>query len=174
LGIKINENLESYKFNWNLFVDKIESNTSQESIEQVAKYSYFTATVMQKDFGTGHHVLKNGFQDYKDILQAHFKCQVNVYQFSDGSFIKEKNAVIKTIKEEINDTRPVAFWFGNQFDWGHAVVIDGYLEKGGQFLVHINQGLGGSGNGVYNLFSPIIPSYGDMYWREILTIRPKK
>jgi hypothetical protein len=174
-GYQINENLESYQFNLNSFVNRIEDNTAKESVEQVTKYSYFTAVVMQKDFGTGHHILKgNDFQDFKNILQAHFKCMVNVYQFYKGSFVVKRNTVIKTIKEEIDAARPVAFWFGNQYDWGHAVVIDGYLEKGNLFLVHINQGLGGSGNGVYDLFSPIIPSYEDMYWREILTINPKK
>lgn len=173
-GYKINENL-SYKFNLNLFVNKIEDNTSIVSIDQVARYSYHTAVALRKDFGRGPHLLKsNDFTGFKDILETHFDCSVDIYQFGENSFVKGKHEVIQVVKTEIDNQRPVAFWFGNQYGWGHAVVIDGYLEKGDQFLVHINQGLGGSGNGTYDLFAPIIPSYGDMYWRAILTIKPKK
>jgi hypothetical protein len=171
-GYKIIENLNSYKFNWDLFVNKINDNTIKESIDQVAKYSYYTAVVMQKDFGIGGHVLKGN--NFKNLLESHFDCKVNEYQFLEGSFLKERNKIVKIIKEELAAARPVAFFFGNQYDWGHAVVIDGYLEKDNHFLVHINQGLGGSGNGIYKLFDPIIPSYGDMYWRVIMTIKPKK
>jgi hypothetical protein len=174
-GYMINENLKSYKFDLNSFVNKIEDNTSIESIDQVAMYSYFTAVAMRKDFGTGHHFLTDdGFTGIIKVLENHFNCSVKIYQFGENSFLKEKHKIIQVVKDEINNSRPVAFWFGNQYDWGHAVVIDGYLQKGNLFLVHINQGLGGSGNGVYDLFTPIIPSYGDMYWRAILTIKPKK
>lgn len=168
-GYKIIENLNSYKFNWDLFLNKIDDNTLEKSIDQVAKYSYLTA---EKDFGIGGHVLKGN--NFKNLLESHFDCKINEYEFLKGSFLKERNKVVQIIKEEISATRPLAFWFGNQYDWGHAVVIDGYVEKGDLFLVHINQGLGGPGNGIYDLFAPIIPSYGDMYWRAILVIKPKK
>lgn len=174
-GYAINEDLESYKFGFNSFVNKIEDNTSIKSVNQVAMYSYYTAVAMRKDFGRGPHLLKgNDFSGFKDILEIHFDCSVDIYQFEENSFVKGKNKVIQIVKTEIDNQRPVAFWFGNQYGWGHAVVIDGYLENGDQFLVHINQGLGGSGNGAHDLFAPIIPSYGDMYWRAILTIKPKK
>ena len=123
---------------------------------QVAKYSYFTAAAIQKDFGVGGHVLKG--KSFKNLLESHFDCTVTEYQFLQGSFLKERSKVVKIIKKEIAAARPVAFFFGNQYDWGHAVVIDGCLEKNKHFSVHINQGLGGPGNGVYELFDPVIPS----------------
>lgn len=171
-GYKITENLNFYRFNWGQFVDKIDDNSSKDSVAQVAKYSYYTAAALQKDFGVGGHVLKG--KSFKNLLESHFDCMVTEYEFLQGSFLNARSKIVKIVKEEIAAARPVAFWFGNQYDWGHAVVIDGYIEKDDLFLVHINQGLGGSGNGAYNLFAPIIPSYGDMYWREILTIKPKK
>jgi hypothetical protein len=173
-GYQINENLESYQINWDMFVNKIDDKTSEESVGQVAKYSYLTAVAMRKDFGTGHHNLGgNGFKAFKNILETHFDCIVNVYQYDKGIFKQEKSQIVKIIRKEVKASRPVALWIGNP-KWGHAVVIDGYLKKGDLFLVHINQGMGGPGNGVYDLFSPIVPRYGDMYWREILTIKPKR
>jgi hypothetical protein len=36
-GYQINENLESYQINWDMFVNKIDDKTSEESVWQVAK-----------------------------------------------------------------------------------------------------------------------------------------
>ena len=176
-GYLIKEDFDSYKFDLDLFVNKIDDNTPKKSIDQVAMYSYFTAVAIEKDFGTGlYSAIKTGWtgEDFIKYIERHYDCKVSSYSFKNNLFIQENEKVKKVVRNEINSGRPLMFFFGNQYDWGHAVVIDGFLEKGDLFLVHINQGLGGSGNGVYNLFSPIIPSYADMYRREILTIKPQK
>lgn len=177
-GYKIIENLNSYSFNWDLFVNKIDDHTPTESIEQVAKYSYFVAVVMRKDFGVGGHVgfWHDGFFDssyFVEMLQENYDCNVKAHIFRDNTFLKDKDEIQKIIKNEIEASRPVIFHFGAGTN-GHAVVIDGFSEQKGLFLVHINQGLGGMGNGVYNLFRPMAKNGVDMERRDILTIKPSK
>jgi hypothetical protein len=171
-GYQINENLESYKFEWNQFVKNIDDATSKESLVQVAKYSYFTAVVIQKDFGTGSYIMAD--QTYKKVLEKHFRCIVKEYYFTDHSFDKKKSKIVKLIINEINALRPVMLYFSDLKNVTHAVVIDGYSEKKDLFWVHINQGLGGEGNGSYNLFDSISRLGDDMEFRFLLTIKPKK
>lgn len=170
-GYQINENLESYGFDWNQFVNKIDDTTPQTSIDQIAKYSYFVAVVIRKDFGTGSYLMND--LTYKNVLEKHFRCIATEYYFKNYLFNKKKTKIIKLIKSEINASRPIMFYFTDWKNVTHAVVIDGYSEKNDLFLVHINQGLGGGGNGNYNLFDSISQLGNDMKFRFLLTIKPR-
>ena len=64
------------------------------------------------------------------------------------------------------------FYFDDGNDFGHAVVIDGYLNKNELFLVHINQGMGGRNDGWYNPFDKIFGIRDDLQTRFLVTLKP--
>ncbi len=143
-GAQIHEDLGYYQFHWNLFVNKIDDNTPADSIEQIAKYCYFTAVVLRYDFGSGNYLLNDDEHTLKHMLEKFFQCKVEKFEFKEHSFSNQRNDIIRIIKNEINASRPVMFYIESKNLWvTHAVVIDGYLEKEGLYLVHINHGLGG-------------------------------
>lgn len=178
---KISENLDSYQFNWDLFVEKIDDRTSEESTEQVAKYTYFTSIVLEKDFASGTYQTVNS--QYKDgisswniddvitNLNSHFNCKAKDYHYTKEELVTCKDTIIKLIKEEIDSNRPIMLYIQSNRT-GHATVIDGYCETDDKFLVHINQGNGGWGNKWYDFNQPILEDIDDLNHRILITIQP--
>ncbi|MEI9942696.1 MAG: C10 family peptidase [Chitinophagaceae bacterium] len=57
-GYQIKETMDSSQFNFDLFATTIDSTTPEEIVNQLAKYNYYAALVMQKDFGTDRYMNK--------------------------------------------------------------------------------------------------------------------
>jgi hypothetical protein len=171
-GYLINENLDSYSFNWDLFVNRFEPDTKQSSIDEVAKYSYFTSVVVGKDFGTNTYI--KGEPDMVTRLENHFKCKVKRYHFfySDLMNKQMQMQIRKLIKTEIDNARPFMLYFSDRKSFGHAVAVDGYRIRKNKFFVHINMGWGGKGNGWYDLFERIDNYYDDLQFRLIMIFEP--
>lgn len=162
----IQANLNAYTFNWNLFVNKITSSTPEASINQVAQYGYFTAVVIQKDFGTGSYMF--GCSTRASELQEHYGVQAQCYSNSYYSLTQIKNI----IANEINQNRPVMLHIRNlNLTEFHAVVVDAYQIMSNQFWIHINMGAEGSNDGWYDFGSPIL-NWDDTSYRLIMTITP--
>jgi len=130
---KINENLDSSQFNFSLFTPAIDTTTSQETINQLAKYNYYAALAVEKDFGTDRYMNKLASAD---LLEQHYKVKVQRYiswhKFAPNTLGKLE----KIIYNELNARRPVFLHFANLNDFGHSIVVDGYCYKDGTFMIH--------------------------------------
>ena len=165
-GYAINENLDSYTFDWDLFVDEFNGNTPEASINQVAKYAYFTSIVIQKDFGTDEYVL-NAYQRAAAIAN-HYHCNSQVFS-TPGYSIQQTKQIIM---QELDARRPIMLHLRNLArTTSHAIVVDAYRVKNGEFWVHINMGHEGNQDGWYN-YETTITYYDDNSYRRLLTISP--
>jgi hypothetical protein len=167
-GFKINEVIDSTQFNFSLFTPTIDTATSKETVNQLAKYNYYAALAVQKDFGTDNYMNKLASAE---LLEKHFKVKVQRYIAWNKLVPNTLGKLEKIIYNEINDKRPVFLHFANLKDFGHSVVVDGYCYKNGEFIVHINQGQGGSDDGWYDFYKGILRP-NDNSLRVIYTFKP--
>ena len=169
-GYPIDENLEAYNFNWDLFSNHFNASTTEQSRNETAKFIYFTAIVIQKKWGTDGYSL--GIFQTLEHLEKYYKCKLKLYDFFSSNFVKNREAIKKVVKNEIDNKYPLMFYFDN---WGsaHAVVLDGYREKDNRFYVHLNMGWGGVSDGWYDLFREILYR-GDLKKRLFVTVRAAK
>jgi hypothetical protein len=175
-GYHISENLNSYSFDWNLFVNSINSGTPQASVQQVAKYSYYASVVIEKDFGTGDYVLSH--LGRANALEDHYNCETSLSALGwsfDGHSIHyyTMSDLEGIVEDELNAGCPVMLHIRNTDSdpTYHAVALDGWRTQSGNFQVHVNMGHEGSEDGWYN-FAGTIGDYNDTSYREIVTIRP--
>ncbi len=162
-GYTLDENFDSYPFNWKFFVDTFTESTTEQSIDEVAKYVYFTSVVIQKDFNTGTYVLNNS--ERVAALETHYACDVTQYQLSTTSLEELK----QIIQDEVDACRPVMLYLTHP-EIGHATVIDGYTTSGGMEYVHINMGGEGRNDGWYDINAPIILDSHEI--NKIFTVNP--
>ncbi|PKF74906.1 C10 family peptidase [Chryseobacterium sp. PMSZPI] len=183
-GYAIKETLSDYTLNWKHFATQINENSSPETIDAIARYSYLTALAIRKDFGTSKYL--EMINPAPQIIK-HFACKATFYASFTGDIpfsqeqmnsiaraeqiehIINKDSIILLIKNEIIHKRPVYFHMGNFTSYGHSTVIDGYLEKNKTFYVHINYGASGFRTGWYDLFKPIDVE-DDIHLRAFITI----
>ena len=165
---KINENLDSTQFNFNLFTPTIDSTTSQETINQLARYNYHAALAVQKDFGTDRYMNKLASAS---LLEQHYKVKVERYIAWHKLVPNTLGKLEKIIYNEINDKRPIFLHFANLRDFGHSIVVDGYCYKGGNFMIHTNQGQGGPTDGWYDFYKGILRA-DDNALRVVYTFKP--
>lgn len=86
-GHKILVNLDDYTFRYDLFVPGLNEQTSDVSIEQVAKYIYFVAALLHTNFGGSgylHH------ETMMSRIESHLGCTVSFYEFAKERFLTEK------------------------------------------------------------------------------------
>jgi hypothetical protein len=168
-GYKIDEMLDSTQFNFSLFAPAIEKTAAAETISQLAKYSYYAALAVQKDFGTDRYMNKLA---PADLLEKHYAVKVERYISWRKTVPATLGKLEKIIYQEINGKRPVFLHFANLKDFGHSVVIDGYCYKDGNFMIHTNQGQGGPDDGWYNFHKGILRP-DDNALRVIYTFKPR-
>ena len=89
-------------------------------------------------------------------LEDHMGCVAAIDEYDKADFLQARDEVISLVKQEIDASRPLMLYFDNGDDWGHAAVLDGYVERGDQFIVHLNMGWGGRYDGWYDLFHRIM------------------
>jgi hypothetical protein len=77
-GQKIDVNFDEYRFDWTQFAEAVSATTLKRTAEQVALYSFATAVVVQKDFGTDHY--KRVLSSVAD-LETHFPVDAEIYVF---------------------------------------------------------------------------------------------
>jgi len=165
---KINENLDSAQFNFNLFTPTIDTTTSQETIKQLARYNYYAALAVQKDFGTDRYMNKLASAS---LLEQHYKMRVKRYIAWHKLVPNTLGKLEKIIYNEINEKRPIFLHFANLDDFGHSIVVDGYCYKDGNFMIHTNQGQGGPTDGWYDFYKGILRT-DDNALRVVYTFQP--
>ena len=170
---KIYQPLQDDDFDWKEFVDEIGRNTPENKREEVARYCYYTAVVVEKDFGTGSYKLTHSKR--ANAVSTHYNTIAHLYSTEEN---KDSLGEIKQIIcEEIINARPLMMHMrsvkkGEERAY-HAVVVDGAGYIGQRFIIHINMGLMGRNNGWYD-FDHIDKTYNDDNYRKIITIKPLK
>lgn len=172
-GFEVNEEFSNDKFDINQISNTLSETTPESNIKATAFYNYAIACIIQKDFGTNQYVNIENSQYHKTQVEKHFNCIYESYAFNSKSGISEifsKNKSInKTIKKELDNNRPIGFYYDGPGYEGHAVIIDGYKKQKGNFYVHVNFGWGGKSNGWY-LIEQDLPERTQTV--VILTIKP--
>ncbi len=168
-GHVIDQDLDSDQFDLDRFEATIDQGTPAEVVEQMAKYNYFAAIAVQKDFGSNRYMNKLASSQ---LFEKHYRVKAE-------RFIAWRNfgpctlgKLEKVIYNEINAKRPVFLHFANLKDFGHSVVVDGYCYSDGVFKVHINQGQGGPDDGWYDFYRGILKP-DDQALRVVYTFRPE-
>ncbi|PIE71331.1 MAG: hypothetical protein CSA22_03480 [Deltaproteobacteria bacterium] len=146
-GYELDETVGDYAFNWNLFVDELEDTTAPVSVNEVARYIYYTALVIQKDFNTASYVIPSS--ERVNELMAHYDVTAAQYTVSASGMDGLKSIV----KKQVNRNKPVMTYLTHP-DIGHAVVIDAVKETGGSLFVHVNMGHEGRENSWYDFDDP--------------------
>jgi hypothetical protein len=166
----IQNNLDSTKYFWFNMPSAINESSPPEEIDNVTTILYDTATVIQKDFGTGKYKTIQSLSNWSLLineLRDHFEC------ISIDTIMVDKPP-ISDIINEIDNFRPCMLLLRQNVanPWHHAVVLDGYDWVSGGFQVHVNYGWGGDTNGFYE-YDGAFPGYGNTTFRKLLFIRLK-
>jgi hypothetical protein len=186
-GQRIDINLDQFRFDWSQFADAVTAATPKKTVEQLAQFSYATAVVVHKDFGTDRY--KRLLSSVAD-LEAHFPVDAEIYVYlkenppisltelaaktrsENISNVVNQAQIVTLLATELNAERPVYFHFTNLRNFGHSTVIDGIRKDGDRFMVHINFGdVVAARNRWYNLFDSI-EERDDNTLRAFVTIKP--
>lgn len=168
-GIRIKEDLGSHPIRFDRILRRIDSGAAPASVEETARYIFETAVAIQKDFGG------DGIMDHEGFigrLHDHLGATAVLHEFTKAEFLESKEEVSSLIRTELDGGRPLMLYFDNGKDWGHAAVVDGYVEDGAQLLVHLNMGWEGRDDGWYDPFEKIMGVRDDLQNRFLLSIRP--
>ena len=167
-GYRIDEVLDSTQFDFRQFAATIDSNSSAATVAQLAKYNYYAALAIQKDFGTDRYMNKLA---PASLLEQHYQVKVKRYIAWHNFAPNTLGKLEKIIYRELKGRRPVFLHFANLKDFGHSVVIYGYCYEDGKFKVHLNQGQGGPVDGWYDFYKGILRP-DDTALRVIYTFNP--
>ncbi len=157
------------RFEWHLFAESLSGDTPPETRAEVARYCYYTALAIRKDF-----VKESAYKGNSDVRRAgvekHFGCATQRYSDDrDG-----RRGVERVIISELKRKRPLLLYTEGANGLGHAFVIDGARTSDGRLEVHLNCGWAGADDGWYEFWQPFATSRGlfDSPGRWVLAIRP--
>lgn len=167
-GYVINETVDSTLFDLNLFTPVLDSTTPDQVADQIARYNYYAALAVQKDFGTDRYMNKLASAS---LLEQHYQMKVHRYISWRRKLPYTSGKLEEIIYREINQQRPVFLHFANLEDFGHSIVVDGYCYEQGKFMIHTNQGQGGPTDGWYDFYKGILKN-NDQALRVIYTFKP--
>lgn len=169
-GYRINEDIDSAAISIDKLASRIDNSTGKEQVAELARYNYYAALAIQKDFGTDNYMHKLA---PASLLEQHYKVKVSRYISWQHLLPYTAGKQERIIMNEISNKRPVFLHFANLKNFGHSVVIDGYRNTDGAFMVHLNQGQGGPQDGWYNYDKDILKK-DDRKLRVIYTFEPLK
>ena len=170
-GAPVDVDLDSFEFDHAAFVDEIDSDTPETARDQVAGYIYAVATVLYTDFGGSGYLEHDTFVER---IEKHLGCTVDFHQYEKARFLEEKAGVTSLVRTEIGARRPLMLYFDDGKDFGHAAVIDGFVETREAFLVHLNMGWGGRHDGWYDLFDRLFGVRDDLQNRFLIGVAPRE
>ena len=142
------------KYQWDIMPyinNNPEDLENYESIDAVATLMYHVAVMGKADFsisGTGSYL-----GTIRDALPVYMKYSPKIKYLQRKNYTDE--AWSRKLRDEIDARRPVVYE-GFDENTGHAIVIDGYNDKG---YFNINWGWGGRYNGFYSL-NDLAPGLG--------------
>jgi len=177
----------SHPFRWNEIRADLEAspNPSVGQIIETALYCYYVSVTVEKDFGTGSYDL--GASGRAKELEEHFSCSTEIrlaeapLAWPTLTYTSDMIRVEELIRKELDQGCPLMLYTEgvdlSNDSLGHAMVIDGYGESAtGDFVVHLNAGLGGSHDGWYALWEEI--GMGNWHFlqtavREVIKVMPR-
>ena len=154
-GTVISEDFSGYTLRWNRFaLNKEAGRKDISATKETARFIYYVACVVRKDFGTDQYVAYPN--DYhKKAIESHFNCTLTAFakevRSTVGNTLKGRSDFYALLKKEIDSRRPAGFYYTDRKGGGHAVIIDGYTVKGGKTFFHVNFGWLGRSDGWYLL-----------------------
>lgn len=167
-GFIINVQLDSTIMDFTHLPPLIDSSTTDNAIDALARYNYAAALAVEKDFGTDSYMHKLA---PASLLESHYKVKVRRY-ISWKHLLPYTSGKLKNIiTEEVSHQRPLLLHFANLKDFGHSVVVDGCKQLSGVFWVHLNQGQGGPQDGWYDFDKSLLKD-GDGNLRVLYTFKP--
>lgn len=143
-GDSILEDYSSHTFNWNLFRKNIDDTTPAECVDEMALYTYYFASMLEKNFGTGSY--QTTF--HRRQIRDHLDCKVRE-RFGYKTLLMSRNTVKRIIRKQIDKACPVYFHYTDFGGNGHSIVIDGYQVREDGLWVHANFGWRGKSDGWY-------------------------
>ena len=141
--------LDEYDFDWSQMVDKLSGGSTDAQNDNVSRLLYDTATIIQKDFGTGGYCTVSSTSDLTVLINELIDHFEDITALTDW----DNDLTESEIVYEIDHGRPIMFYsVGHNLttseSFGHAWVIDGYRynDSSGRikFEVHFNYGWAGS------------------------------
>ena len=168
-GYQIHEVMDSAALDLNFLVPVFNAQTTAGQRSATAKYNYYAALAVAKDFGTDSYMHKLA---PASLLQQHYKVKVSRYISWHGLLPYATSKLKKVICTELDASRPLFLHFANLKDFGHSVVIDGYYWREKTLMVHLNQGQGGPQDGWYDFDQPLLKAHDDAL-RVIYTFKPR-
>jgi len=168
-GYKIDETPDSAKIDFSQFATTIDAGTPEVVKDQLAKYSYYAALAVQKDFGTDRYMHKLASSS---MLEEHYDVKVERYISWHKLLPNTMGKLEQVIYDELNSKRPVFLHFADLKDFGHSAVVNGYRYENGSFIIHINQGQGGPTDGWYDFHKGILRE-NDNALRVVYTFKPR-
>ena len=173
-GTLISEDFSGYVPEWNRFaLDKESGRKDMATTKRTARFIYYVAAVVRKDFGTNQYV---DYPDdfHKQAIESHFDCTLTAYsrriQTNIGNALNAEPDFYKLLIKEIDSQRPAGFYYTDRKGGGHAVVIDGYAVKNGKTYFHVNFGWLGRSDGWYLLEEDLPPNTKEI---ALIIIVPK-
>lgn len=169
-GYVINENIDSASVDFKKMVRLIDSGTTKSALDATARYNYYAALAVRKDFGTDRYMNKLA---PSSLFEQHYKVKTSRYISWKHTFPYSFGKLKKVISHELDLKRPLMLHFSDLKGFGHTVVIDAYRIKNDKLIVHLNQGQGGPQDGWYNFDSSILQPNDDKL-RVLYTFKPDK
>ena len=141
-------NLDEYDYDWNQMANVLTGSSSDAEEDNVSRLLFDTATIIQKDFGTGGYCTVSSTDDLTVLINE------LIYHFPAVTALTEwdNDLTESEIKNEIDYGRPIMFYsighdLSNGDSFGHAWIIDGYRYNDSgersKFEVHFNYGWAG-------------------------------
>lgn len=169
-GYVINEKIDSATVDLKRMVKSIDSITTKSALDATARYNYFAALAVRKDFGTNRYMNKLAppilFEQHYQVKAARYISWKHTFPYSFGK-------LKKVISRELDHKRPLMLHFSDLKGFGHTVVIGAYRIENNILIVHLNQGQGGQQDGWFNFDSPILQPNDDNL-RVLYTFNPDK
>lgn len=169
-GYVIDEKIDSTNIDFMKIAQYLDSNTEQSVLDATAKYNYYAALAVRKDFGTDRYMHKLA---PSSLFEQHYKVKASRYISWRRKFPYSLDKLKKIIRHEIDHKRPVMLHFSDLKGFGHTVVVDAYRTENNSLVVHLNQGQGGPQDGWYNFDSSILQPY-DYNLRVVYTFEPQQ
>lgn len=168
-GYVVNEQIDSNTIDFTKIVKSLDSTTQQFAVNATAKYNYYAALAVRKDFGTDRYMHKLA---PAALFEQHYKVKASRYISWQRTFPYSLGKLKKVICQELRHQRPVMLHFSDLKGFGHTVVVDAYRMQNNRLMVHLNQGQGGSQDGWYD-FNLCILKPDDDKLRVIYTFEPQ-
>jgi len=168
-GYVVNEKIDSVTVNFKQIVKSLDSSTEQSALDATAKYNYYAALVVRKDFGTDRYMNKLA---PSSLFEQHYRVKASRYISWQRKLPYSLGKLERIICQELDQKRPVMLHFSDLKGFGHTVVVDAYRIVKNSLMVHLNQGQGGPQDGWYNFNGSILQPDDDKL-RVIYTFEPQ-